>query len=84
MSFGADGRALVFSVIFLTFAFDTFAFVFGSFLINFLDAFPPPYTVDRLFVGVEQLQRPGQRQLWQMGFAQGRTVYFRYHFPGHC
>jgi hypothetical protein len=28
-----------------------FAFVFGSFLINFLDAFPPPYTVDRLFVG---------------------------------
>jgi phosphatidate cytidylyltransferase len=30
LSFGADGRALVFSVIFLTFAFDTFAFVFGS------------------------------------------------------
>ena len=26
-------------------------FVFGSFLINFLDAFPPPYTVDRLLVG---------------------------------
>ena len=23
---------------------------FGSFLINFLDAFPPPYTVDRLLV----------------------------------
>jgi phosphatidate cytidylyltransferase len=30
LSFGDDGRALVFSVIFLTFAFDTFAFVFGS------------------------------------------------------
>jgi phosphatidate cytidylyltransferase len=30
LSFGSDGRALVFSVIFLTFAFDTFAFVFGS------------------------------------------------------
>ena len=28
-----------------------FVFVFGSFLINFLDAFPPPYTVDRLLVG---------------------------------
>jgi TrbL/VirB6 plasmid conjugal transfer protein len=27
-----------------------FVFVFGSFLINFLDAFPPPYTVDRLLV----------------------------------
>ncbi len=26
-------------------------FVFGSFSINFLDAFPPPYTVDRLLVG---------------------------------
>jgi hypothetical protein len=26
-------------------------FVFGTFLINFLDAFPPPYTVDRLLVG---------------------------------
>ena len=28
-----------------------FVFVFGSFLINFLDAFPPPYTVDRMLVG---------------------------------
>src|ERR1700730_771606 len=28
-----------------------FVFVFGSFLIGFLDAFPPPYTVDRLLVG---------------------------------
>jgi hypothetical protein len=28
-----------------------FVFVFGSFLVNFLDAFPPPYTVDRLLVG---------------------------------
>jgi len=28
-----------------------FVFVFGSFLINFLDAFPPPYTIDRLLVG---------------------------------
>jgi type IV secretory pathway VirB6-like protein len=28
-----------------------FVFVFGSFLTNFLDAFPPPYTVDRLLVG---------------------------------
>ena len=28
-----------------------FVFVFGSFLINFMDAFPPPYTVDRLVVG---------------------------------
>jgi hypothetical protein len=28
-----------------------FVFVFGSFLIAFLDAFPPPYTVDRLLVG---------------------------------
>jgi hypothetical protein len=28
-----------------------FVFVFGSFLINFLDVFPPPYTTDRLLVG---------------------------------
>src|SRR5262245_38474563 len=28
-----------------------FVFIFGSFLINFLDAFPPPYTVDRILVG---------------------------------
>lgn len=28
-----------------------FAFVFGSFLTGFLDAFPPPYTIDKLFVG---------------------------------
>jgi hypothetical protein len=28
-----------------------FVFVFGSFLINFLDAFPPPYTIDRILVG---------------------------------
>src|SRR3984893_11063031 len=28
-----------------------FVFVFGTFLINFLDAFPPPYTVDRFLVG---------------------------------
>jgi hypothetical protein len=28
-----------------------FVFVFGTFLMNFLDAFPPPYTVDRLLVG---------------------------------
>jgi hypothetical protein len=32
-----------------------FVFVFGSFLLNFLDAFPPPYTVDRLLVGGFQL-----------------------------
>ena len=32
-----------------------FVFVFGSFLISFLDAFPPPYTVDRLLVGGFQL-----------------------------
>ena len=32
-----------------------FVFVFGSFLTNFLDAFPPPYTVDRLLVGGFQL-----------------------------
>ena len=28
-----------------------FVFVFGTFLTNFLDAFPPPYTIDRLLVG---------------------------------
>lgn len=28
-----------------------FVFVFGSFLTHFLDAFPPPYTIDRLLVG---------------------------------
>jgi len=28
-----------------------FVFVFGSFLLRFLDAFPPPYTVDKVFVG---------------------------------
>ncbi len=28
-----------------------FVFVFGSFLMQFLDAFPPPYTVDRILVG---------------------------------
>jgi hypothetical protein len=28
-----------------------FVFVFGSFLIEFLDAFPPPYTIDRILVG---------------------------------
>src|SRR5205809_2392579 len=28
-----------------------FVFAFGSFLINFLDSLPPPYTVDRLLVG---------------------------------
>jgi hypothetical protein len=28
-----------------------FVFVFGSFLMQFLDAFPPPYTIDRIFVG---------------------------------
>ena len=28
-----------------------FVFVFGRFLVGFLDAFPPPYTVDRLLVG---------------------------------
>ena len=28
-----------------------FVFVFGSFLMQFMDAFPPPYTVDRLLVG---------------------------------
>ena len=32
-----------------------FVFVFGTFLINFLDAFPPPYTVDRLLVGGFQM-----------------------------
>jgi hypothetical protein len=32
-----------------------FVFIFGSFLINFMDAFPPPYTVDRLLVGGFQL-----------------------------
>src|SRR6202163_2838720 len=29
----------------------TFVFVFGRFLTTFLDAFPPPYTVDRVLVG---------------------------------
>lgn len=28
-----------------------FVFVFGSFLMRFLDVFPPPYTIDRLLVG---------------------------------
>lgn len=28
-----------------------FAFVFGTVLINFLDAFPAPYTIDRILVG---------------------------------
>ncbi len=28
-----------------------FVFVGGTFLMNFLDAFPPPYTVDRILVG---------------------------------
>jgi len=28
-----------------------FVFVFGNLLTNFLDAFPPPYTVDKLLVG---------------------------------
>jgi hypothetical protein len=28
-----------------------FVFVFGSFLVQFLDAFPPPYTIDRILVG---------------------------------
>lgn len=28
-----------------------FAYVFGTVLINFLDAFPPPYTIDRILVG---------------------------------
>jgi hypothetical protein len=28
-----------------------FVFVFGSFLMGFLDAFPPPYTIDRVWVG---------------------------------
>ncbi len=28
-----------------------FVFVFGSFLLHFLEAFPPPYTIDRLLVG---------------------------------
>ena len=28
-----------------------FVFVFGTFLTRFLDAFPPPYTIDRLLVG---------------------------------
>ena len=28
-----------------------YVFVGGTFLINFLDAFPPPYTVDRILVG---------------------------------
>ena len=32
-----------------------FVFVFSRFLTNFLDAFPPPYTVDRLLVGGFQL-----------------------------
>jgi type IV secretory pathway VirB6-like protein len=32
-----------------------FVFVFGRFLTNFLDAFPPPYTVDHLLVGGFQL-----------------------------
>jgi type IV secretory pathway VirB6-like protein len=32
-----------------------FVFVFGSFLMSFLDAFPPPYTVDRLLVAGFQL-----------------------------
>lgn len=28
-----------------------FAYVFGTVLINFLDVFPPPYTIDRILVG---------------------------------
>ena len=28
-----------------------FVFVFGTFLLRFLDAFPPPYTVDKVLVG---------------------------------
>ena len=28
-----------------------FVFVFGSFLLRAIDAFPPPYTVDKILVG---------------------------------
>jgi len=32
-----------------------FVFVFGSFLLRFLDAFPPPYTVEKILVGGFQI-----------------------------
>nr|AYC79709.1 hypothetical protein [uncultured bacterium] len=32
-----------------------FVFVFGSFLLRFLEAFPPPYTVDKILVGGFQI-----------------------------
>ena len=43
-------RALLQYAFYQVFA-QAFVFVFGTFLINILDAFPPPYTVDRLLVG---------------------------------
>jgi hypothetical protein len=43
-------RALLQYAFYQVFA-QAFAFVFSTFLLNMLDAFPPPYTVDRLFVG---------------------------------
>jgi hypothetical protein len=43
-------RALLQYAFYQVFA-QAFVFVFGNFLINILDAFPPPYTVDRLLVG---------------------------------
>jgi hypothetical protein len=43
-------RALLQYAFYQVFA-QAFVFVFGTFLLNMLDVFPPPYTVDRLLVG---------------------------------
>lgn len=43
-------RALLQYAFYQVFA-QAFVFVFGTFLLNILDTFPPPYTVDRLLVG---------------------------------
>jgi hypothetical protein len=43
-------RALLQYAFYQVFA-QAFVYVFGTFLLNLLDVFPPPYTVDRLLVG---------------------------------
>jgi hypothetical protein len=43
-------RALLQYAFYQVFA-QAFVFVFGTFLVNMFDLFPPPYTVDRLLVG---------------------------------
>lgn len=43
-------RALLQYAFYQVFA-QAFVFVFGTFLLNLLEVFPPPYTVDRLLVG---------------------------------